>query len=648
MNLSANIHYRRLFLIFTISSSLTAAWELARTAIAVELRLAFILAMLGSLLIFGQQITSDDDRNKSAETLLLTLVAIYVIVVLRSTVQLSDEGHFANFASNALAEGMNPYFRLPIDQVAGLQPDPNSWTFRMDGTHVQQFSYPVFALAIYWCLGLIVGHTSLAVVGSLVALVGSVYLIRRGWGNFSALLFVGIWFTPMFQALVSSGNTDFLLVPPLVMIASLLKRGESADALRISLLLSLIVCLKQTAWLMAPILILAASTNYQCARAKDVDWLRFRRITVLTFAFSAFANFTAGLFFGFKTYWKAVMQPISSALVPNGIGMADLVRSYGVSNIKVISFVSMVGFCLLFYFATRLGCIGRFNCAVASTLLPLFSHRGFLSYATAITPVLLCAPIAPSLLTYTDRFRKSHLRYTAIAVALATASTAVMVCFVSLLSPSGKLLVSHMEYNSQYGKLVSFQLRGIGLKENLDQYSYFVEGGRGLSAPWLKGAITSGTLTLFAPNQWAGTDVSDGFRVIATNPRTKMVRVAHVSRFPTLVVNPIGNQRELRVHKVVILKFRLAGSVEIKGRLQVALSQLGLKGFGVRTGVLRLDQGGIGGGSRAKRIQHDGIVSFTAECTQTTTALQVVHMVVRTVPSQPLRIHGEDLTFVCR
>ena len=205
-----------------------------------------------------------------------------------------------------------------------------------------------------------------------------------------------------------------------------------------------------------------------------------------------------------------------------------------------------------------------------------------------------------------------------------------------------------MEYNSQYGKLVSFQLRGIGLKENLDQYSYFVEGSRGLSAPWLKGATTSDSLTLFAPNQWAGTDVSEGFRVIATNPRTKMVRVAHVGRLPTLFVIPVSNQRELSVHKLVILKFRLIGSADIKGHLEVSLSQLGLNGFGVRTGVLRLDQGGIGYGSTTKRVQHDGFVSFTAECTQTTTALQVVHVVVRTAPLQPLRIQGQDLSLACR
>jgi hypothetical protein len=566
-------------------------------------------------------------------------------LVLQSTIQLSDEGLFANFASDALSRGANPYVALPINATADTQLDPNGWTFRMDGTHVQQFSYPIVALAVYSILGLLPVEIPLAVLGSLLALIASAFLVQRRWGNTSAIIFVGLWFTPIFQALVATGSTDFLLIPPLVMFANLLRERTSAKKLQLSLLLAIIVCLKQTAWLMTPFLILAASTDRDCHR--NIDWSKFRDITSLTFVFSVFFNVVGGAMFGFRAYWKALMQPLSSALIPNGVGLADLVRSYGISNIEVLFFVSTVGLVGMFYVASRLLLSGRFICAMSTTSLPLLSHRGFLSYAIALTPVLICAPSAQRMPENFASSRKALLRTTLVILLIAPVISVALIALFTFLSPPGKLKISSLEYNAQYRKLVSFKLRGIGVSDSLSEYSYFVEGSSGITAPWVKATSSIDTITLLAPNQWAGTDAGQGFRVIATNPRTKMVRSVAHGRFPTLTVETINTPSVLRVHEVRVLKFRLRGIASIKGSPRVSLSQLGLQGSGVRTGILRLDQGGIGESSTSKLAKHDRIIRFTAECTQATLALQVVRVDVRTKSLQPMQVQGGEFTLAC-
>ena len=637
---------RQLLLVVATASALTACWEITRSTITVELRTSIVAVVCLSLLQFGRQIITNRDHIKSSALFLFALIAVFVVVVLQSKSQLSDEGLFANYASNALAHGVNPYGRLPVDTVAGTQLDPNGWTYRMDGTHVQQFSYPILALAVYFVAGLLPTHLPLAVLASLAALVGSAYLVKRRWGSIAAIVFVGVWFTPIFQPLVASGNTDFLLIPPLIAIAGLLKKTNSAITLRFSLLLTIVICLKQTAWLMTPFLVLAASTNTESKR--NIDWLKFRNITCLTLAFSAVLNTVGGLLFGFPTYWNAVMQPFSSLLVPNGAGLADLVRSYGIANIDFLTFISMASFAGLLLFATRLDLTGRFVCAMASTLLPLLSHRGFLSYAITLTPVLICAPDLLRLTSPAGSIkqlaqRRITLRFVSIPVIVV-----VIGSLIALQPPSGQLQISSLEYNSRFGKLISFQLRGIGVSDSLDEYSYFVEGRNGITAPWVKSKNAADVVTLLAPNQWAGTDVSQGFRVIATNPRTKMVRAVSYGAFPMVAVDPVRTPSALRLHEVAFIYFRLHGTTSLKGTLEISLSQLGLEGSGARTGILRLDQGGIGESSNPKRVKHDGIIRFSAECTQATSALQVVHLEVRTREAQPLRTLGQDLTLVCR
>ena len=627
-------------------TALTGGWELARSALPVELRTLLIATLCISLLQFGRWQVTNRGHLGSLALVSLLLSAVFVIVVIQSKSQLSDEGLFANFASNALAHGVNPYVRLPLDAVAGSQLDPNGWTYRIDGTHVQQFSYPVLALAVYFVLGLLPVHIPLAVLGSLVALVGSAYLVQRRWGSISAVVFVAIWFTPIFQALVTSGCTDFLLIPPLIMIAGLLKQTNSASSLQISLLLTTIVCLKQTAWLMAPFLVLAAATDE--THKWKIDWLKFRNIILLTLLFSAILNAIGGILFGFRTYWNAVLQPTSSSLVPNGVGLADIVRSHGISNIDVLTFVSVFGVAGLFFLAIHLSLAGRFLCAMGSTLLPLLSHRGFLSYAVALTPILVCAPELRSCKGQVMGLRQLAQRRTLIRLASIPAVATIAIALIAVSSPSGALKISSLEYNPQFGKLISLQLRSFGVGEPLDEYSYFVEGSNGVAAPWVKATKAADSVTLLAPNQWAGTDVSQGFRVIATNPRTKMVRAVSYGAFPTLTVDPIRTPSAVRVHEPTMINFHLHGMASLKGSIEVSLSQLGLQGSGVRTGILRLDHGGIGESSTSKSVRHDGIVRFIAECTQATSALQVVHLEVRAKNFQPLRIQNQDLTLVCR
>jgi hypothetical protein len=285
---------------------------------------------------------------------------------------------------------------------------------------------------------------------------------------------------------------------------------------------------------------------------------------------------------------------------------------------------------------------------MASTLLPLLSHRGFLSYAVALSPILVCAPELRSLKVHAQTLRKfTHWRSLVSLVSIpAFAIIAVLVILLS--SPSGALKISSLEYNPQFGKLISLQLRSFGVGDPLDEYSYFVEGSNGVAAPWVKATKAADSVTLLAPNQWAGTDVSQGFRVIATNPRTKMVRAVSYGAFPTLTVDPIRTPSALRLHEPTMIIFHLHGMASLKGSIEVSLSQLGLQGSGVRTGILRLDHGGIGESSTSKSVRHDGIVRFIAECTQATSALQVVHLEVRAKNFQPLHIQNQDLTLVCR
>jgi hypothetical protein len=643
---SSPVTRSQLFFTVATATSLTACWEIARSTLAVEFRTVIIALICVSLLQFGRQILTNRDCLKSSTIFLLVLIAAFVEVVLQSKNQLSDEGLFANYASNALAHGVNPYVRLPIDAVGGTQLDPNGWTYRMDGTHVQQFSYPILALAVYYVVGLLPIHIPLAVLANLAALVSSVYLVRRRWGSLPAIIFVSLWFTPIFQPLVASGGTDFLLIPPLIMIATSLRKADSVNAFRLSLLLAIVICLKQTAWLMAPFLALAASTDEE--RKRKIDWLNFRKIALFTIALCVLLNAVGGMLFGFPTYWNAVMQPLSSALVPNGVGLADLVRSYGISNIELLKYISVGCFVGLFLLATRLGLVGRFFCAMASTLLPLFSQRGFLSYAITLAPVLVCAPDLLRATGPTRGVKQLAQRRTALRFAIFPLIAVVIGSLIVLESPSGKLQISSLEYNSQFGKLISLRLHGFGVHESLDEYSYFVEGSNGLTAPWVKVKSAADAVTLLAPNQWAGTDVSEGFRVIATNPRTKMVRASSYGAFPKLTIEPIRAPSAARPHEVTFISFRLLGTASLKGTLEVSLSQLGLGGAGARTGILRLDQGGIGESSNPKRVTQDGIIRFTSECTQATSALQVIHLEVRPRAAQPLRIQGQDLTLVCR
>jgi hypothetical protein len=192
-------------------------------------------------------------RTLSKRTIVLSVVALHLILLMSPPLQLTDMFNYIGYARLGALHGLNPYTHVIASEVH----DP---VYRLSTWHHLKSPYgPLFTAASYALpLGSLAASywlvKILTVLGSL-GFIGLVWRCARTLGRDPRFAFVFVAFNPVYLVYAVGGfhNDFFMLVPSLGAVALLLVRRDRAAGA----VLMLAVAVKFTAILLLPFLLVA-------------------------------------------------------------------------------------------------------------------------------------------------------------------------------------------------------------------------------------------------------------------------------------------------------------------------------------------------------------------------------------------------------
>ncbi|MGO8686459.1 MAG: hypothetical protein ACLQT7_04620 [Candidatus Dormibacteria bacterium] len=259
--------------------------------------------------------------------------ALQIVVASSWHGYVSDELAFDQAAASALIHGLNPY---GLNLASALRQYGVAWgTLTLGGQVVHTVSYPSLSFLLYVPATLLFGTGSGAGLGTdaLAWVIGGALLwrmvdpsLRPGVALFLIL--------PIPLLLVAEGATDPLYLPFLLVAVWRWDRfgdpAERSPARWVGpVALGLACCVKQTPWLLAPFLIAAVGIE---AHHRGRVWLEACGRYVLIAGAAFLVPNLAFMVWNPGAWLTGVLVPLRTALVPLGIGPAELVGAYGLGG----------------------------------------------------------------------------------------------------------------------------------------------------------------------------------------------------------------------------------------------------------------------------------------------------------------------------
>ena len=409
------------------------AWINVSGVVPLGAALAAISAA-GSLCIMGAAIMV---RGREAEARVdrFILVACLGQVALQIVVQSSGHGYgsdelaFNQTAASLLLHGTNPYgasFAYSLRQF-GV-----GWgTLTLSGQMVSSMSYPALSVLFYVPASLLLGAGTDGglVTDALFWVIGGVLLWRMAGPALRPYVPL-LLMLPIPLIFVAGGATDPLYLPFVLIAVWRWDRfgdpDESSPARWIGpIALGIACCVKQTPWLLVPFLVTGVAIESQLrGRSWFAAGTRYALLCGAAFLVPnlAFIAWNPG------AWLTAVLLPLRSALVPLGIGPAELVSAYGLGG----GDLGLFGFAgALLTLATLVIFVRKYErLKLLFPLLPLcgvlFESRSLESYFIFLIPILLVTATSVTATPWKAWGRRTALGLTAGGGALAAVSVVLL------------------------------------------------------------------------------------------------------------------------------------------------------------------------------------------------------------------------------
>jgi hypothetical protein len=280
----------------------------------------------------------------------LALGAVVVTVLFPQSVEIStgsfyatDSAAFDQGAARALVHGTDPYV-TSLQGVAHLLSVPSHfWTYTVEGGHVTQFSYPAgsFLLSLpATALGVHLPVDWTDLVAWLVTIVLLFVLLPSPLRWLAGL--VGL--TPFFVGSFSSGGTDAMFLPFLVMAVwrwdRYGRRSEAGLARWIGpIALGAACAVKQTPWFAVPMLVTGVFLE---ARGRGSAAARLSARYLLTVG-AVFAALNLPFLLWHPRAWMhGTLIPLTGGLVADGQGLVTL-ATHGLTGGVNLNLLSVAG-----------------------------------------------------------------------------------------------------------------------------------------------------------------------------------------------------------------------------------------------------------------------------------------------------------------
>ncbi|HWF22399.1 MAG TPA: hypothetical protein VG226_09660 [Acidimicrobiales bacterium] len=366
----------------------------------------------------------------------------------------TDSGAFNQVAARVLVHGQNPY-QASMASAAQLLKNPQLfWTYIVNGTHVTHVSYPagsfLFEVPALW-FGF---HHQVSDWMDLYAWIVTgilLFVIMPAALRWLAAL---IAVTPIFVGVFSSGGTDALFVPFLVLAVWRWDRfgaGRQAGMARWlgPIALGMACAIKQTPWFCVPFLVLGVVLE---ARRTGRPPLRLAGLYVGIVAL-VFAAVNLPFFIWQPSAWvRGNLIPFRQPLVADGQGLVSLAL-HGITGGVNLSMLTLAS--ALAYVALLIAMVIWFPAMkrVWLFLLPIVffvAARSLTSYLVDFFPAAVVAAVTVTAVTTRAKtITAVRLRIALMATTAAAAVAGIVVASLAFVSPPLQLAVRAVRTSNQ-------------------------------------------------------------------------------------------------------------------------------------------------------------------------------------------------------
>jgi uncharacterized membrane protein len=308
----------------------------------------------------------------------------------------TDSIAFNQYAAELLLQGKNPYAHSMLPSLEEFQVPPIHQTYLLDGTVVDDLSYPALSFLLY-LPALVLGlNMQAAVVTDLVAWAIAFLLLWRllpGGAAWAAALLMT--FT-IYVSFVVGGVTDSLFLPFVFLAVWRWDRfgdpTERGAARWIGpVALGLAMCVKKTPWFLFPFLLVGVARE---AHLQGARWPgRIARYTGI--ALGVFLAINAPFIAADPLEWlRGVVVPLASPTVPGGEGLVNLGLLHHIGgNLDLYAVTGALAA------MTALTAFGLYYAQLKRAWIPLVAlvffwpTRSFASYLIELIPAALLAGV---------------------------------------------------------------------------------------------------------------------------------------------------------------------------------------------------------------------------------------------------------------
>lgn len=281
--------------------------------------IAFNLVMVVS--VFRMQARMQTLKRVEVVSLLVFSITFLLFIYGRfhgSTQYATDELAFDQYAASVILHGHNPYVASMLPSLNLFHVPQINWSFTVGGQLIDHLSYPALSILLF---------APFAGLSPLAAMyVDAVFWVLSVWLLYFALpplfkslsLFFGA--SSLFLGSITFGVTDSLLMPFLIVLAWkwhwFFEEQRGLKRYLPPVMLGLAMAVKQTAWFLLPVLVLAVYKETKSMR----QTLQFTSAAVIAFI-------VPNLFFiaaSPQAWFNDIAAPFFSGLLPSGLGIIRL------------------------------------------------------------------------------------------------------------------------------------------------------------------------------------------------------------------------------------------------------------------------------------------------------------------------------------
>ncbi len=542
--------------------------------------IAVLTIATGLFLIFisGLSISNDDKLLKRIGA--IALIVSLLVMCVWSFVQVyqvpgygTDELAFDQYAGYLAVHFHNPYLASMLPSFKMYNVAPNSYTFLLNGGVVSRLSYPALAFELYVPLIWLGVNLQGAVILNVFAWVVVIVMLYLMLPQKLKALSIIVGSFSVYVGYAVGGVTDALFLP-FLLIAAYRWDSYGRDSKR-SILnyaspvgLGLAMAVKQNAWLILPLIMLAFfiedRTRYDRLKEQSKRLLSYFLIATITFILPNLIFIVDN-----PARWiEGIFQPVIARAVPAGQGIVGLslylnlgggsLTLYTVLEILSVIFI-LVGFFIAY---------GRVKPLLffLPSFVFFFASRSFGSYFVTLLPALLISMVT------VESFKETSKRRNLVVI-FTTMSLVLLGLFGIAILIGSPLQLTILSVHTT-GELQTVDEVTIQVTNNTSHTinpAYTVQENGTVTAFWnvtnsSKSIPSHGTrgVILQAPNFYAMPPIVGGFQVVAytTSPATVSASSIFIAQQDHLKISPDAINGPLPLNQTVPIQIQLVNQYD--------------------------------------------------------------------------------------